>query len=83
MRHICNSITKISTISTIILIFQLISNANADTYYIATTGDDTHSGSISAPWLTVMHAWNNSGGGDTVLIRGGIYSETEIWLQLL
>lgn len=52
----------------------------SDTYYIAATGNDTNNGSVSAPWRTVTYAWSNSGGGDTVLIRGGTFVETQIWL---
>ena len=73
-------ITK-STIFISILIISLSSFAFADSYYIATSGNDSNNGSLSSPWRTIKHAWRNSGGGDTVFIRGGTYSGGEIWLQ--
>ena len=52
----------------------------ADIFYISTYGNDNNNGSITSPWRTVNHAWNNSGGGDTVLIREGTFTESQIWL---
>jgi hypothetical protein len=58
-----------------------VQNAIAKTYYIAPSGNDGNNGSISSPWHTVKYAWSHSGGGDTVLVRGGTYSEgRDIWL---
>jgi len=65
-----------------ILIMPLMSIAIADNYYIATTGSDGNNGSFSSPWRTVKHAWKNSGGGDTVFIREGTYTDGQIWLQI-
>ena len=36
----------------------LVSVSNAATYYIATTGNDSHSGSASTPWRTLQKAAN-------------------------
>ena len=44
-------------------------------YYVATTGSDDNSGSISAPWRTIQHAANTVLAGDTVYVRGGVYKE--------
>jgi hypothetical protein len=71
-----------SFISISIGIVILMSLAGANTYYIAPTGDDSKNGSLSSPWLTVLHAWRNSGGGDTVLVRAGTYLEAEIWMHM-
>jgi hypothetical protein len=45
------------------------------TYYISPTGNDiSGSGTIGSPWLTLTEAWSHlSGGGDTILMRGGSY----------
>lgn len=43
------------------------------TYYVATTGSNSNSGSILSPWLTLQHAFNNVVAGDTINIRGGTY----------
>jgi parallel beta-helix repeat protein len=48
----------------------------AKTFYVATDGDDTHSGlERSLAWRTVGHAASRIRAGDTVLIAGGTYSE--------
>jgi hypothetical protein len=45
------------------------------TNYVATTGNDTNAGTLGAPWRTVQKAANTLAPGDTVLVRGGVYSE--------
>ena len=52
----------------------------AETYYISVTGNDQNIGAIQTPWRSVEHAWKNSGGGDTVFVRGGNYPDNQIWL---
>ena len=48
-----------------------------NTFYISTTGSDANAGTSSAPWSTFKHAFQNTGPGDVVLVRGGTYpSET-------
>lgn len=45
----------------------------AKTYYIATTGSDTNSGTITAPFKTVAKAHSLVVAGDIILVRGGTY----------
>src|SRR5260370_29865188 len=45
------------------------------TYYVATTGNDTNAGTLSAPWRTIQHAANSVHPGDTVQVEGGVYKE--------
>ncbi|HEX6100392.1 MAG TPA: right-handed parallel beta-helix repeat-containing protein [Thermoanaerobaculia bacterium] len=53
---------------------------HADTYYVATTGNDTNSGAITAPVRTFYQAQVLAGAGDTISVRGGIYNElVGIW----
>ena len=49
--------------------------ATGTTYYVATTGSDTNSGSFTAPWRTLQHAANSVHAGDTVYARAGVYNE--------
>jgi len=49
--------------------------ATGTTHYVATTGNDSNSGSIDAPWKTVQHAADTAAAGDTVLVRDGVYNE--------
>jgi hypothetical protein len=44
-------------------------------FYVATTGDDAHSGSITAPWKTISHAMSTVTAGATVMVRAGVYGE--------
>jgi len=50
-------------------------SAAANTYYDATNGDDSAPGSLDQPWRTIQKAANTLAPGDTVLVRGGTYSE--------
>ena len=52
-------------------------NESAPTYYVALGGDDTQEGSRDHPWATLNHAAETVGAGDTVYVKGGIYSLTD------
>ncbi|MFJ7825502.1 right-handed parallel beta-helix repeat-containing protein [Psychrobacillus sp. NPDC096623] len=47
-----------------------------DIYFVSLTGNDGNDGSIGAPWRTIQKAANELEAGETVFVRGGIYSET-------
>lgn len=47
----------------------------AGTYYVSTTGSDANDGSLSSPWLTIQHAVDSVGPGDTIYVRAGVYNE--------
>lgn len=49
--------------------------ANAATYYVAPTGDNAASGTISAPWKTIGYAATRVSAGDIVIVRTGSYPE--------
>jgi hypothetical protein len=54
----------------------LASHVFAATFYVATTGNDTNSGTATnLAWRTIQKAANTLAPGDTALVRGGIYSE--------
>jgi hypothetical protein len=48
---------------------------SGNVYYVSTSGSDAASGAVSAPWRTIKKAVNTVVAGDTVLIRGGTYTE--------
>lgn len=50
--------------------------AEAATYYVATNGNDSAAGSLSAPFRTLTKAVSVVRPGDTVNVRGGVYKET-------
>ena len=52
-------------------------NALGNTYYVATTGSDTNSGTnINEPYLTVAKALTVASSGDVVNVSAGEYAET-------
>jgi len=44
-------------------------------FYVATNGDDSNSGTEAAPWRTIQHAVDKARAGSTVNIRAGVYEE--------
>jgi len=51
---------------------------SANTYYVATNGDDDDPGTIKEPWETWGKAFSTAIAGDTVYFRDGIYYVTSI-----
>jgi parallel beta-helix repeat protein len=51
--------------------------ADAATYYVATNGADSNPGTLSAPWRTPRQALSKLHPGDTLYLRGGVYSAPE------
>jgi hypothetical protein len=45
------------------------------TYYVAVSGNDANAGSAGAPLKTINHALSLTVPGDSVIVRGGTYSE--------
>lgn len=54
------------------------SNGEGMDYYVSTTGNDSNNGSEGSPWRTIQKAANTAQAGDTVYIKGGIYTERVI-----
>jgi hypothetical protein len=50
--------------------------AHAATYYVATSGSDSHPCTETQPCATVAQAASHMTAGDTLYVRGGTYSET-------
>jgi parallel beta-helix repeat protein len=50
----------------------------AATYYVATNGQDSNTGSSLTPWLTLQHAVETIAPGDTILVRAGTYAGCRI-----
>jgi uncharacterized repeat protein (TIGR02059 family) len=60
----------------IIILLCLSITMSGKTYYVATTGKDTNTGTISSPWGTWQKAFNTAVAGDTVFFRGGTWYPT-------
>jgi hypothetical protein len=64
-----------------ILFFTLLTCASAafgqtnSSFYVATTGNDSNTGTQTAPWRTIQHAADIARAGSTVNVRGGTYEE--------
>jgi hypothetical protein len=48
----------------------------ADTYYVATNGNDSKAGTLASPWKTISRGVSDLNAGDTLYVRGGTYVET-------
>jgi hypothetical protein len=69
--------TKIILIAIIFFgIFGLAKISQAATYYVATTGSDSSSGTSAAPFKTIQKAADIVNAGDTVIVRNGTYTDT-------
>lgn len=62
------------------LFFLVTTNASAESvssriYYVSKNGNDANAGNLKEPWHTIQKAADSIKPGDTVYVRGGIYSE--------
>jgi hypothetical protein len=53
----------------------LVCTSHAAFFYVAKTGNDSHPGTQSQPFLTVQKGINTAQAGDTVLVGSGYYEE--------
>ena len=71
-RHIVSSVILVAGI----LVGVLQGNtASADTFYVATTGNDGNPGTAAQPFRTIRHGVGMMRMGETLYIRGGTYYE--------
>jgi hypothetical protein len=49
-----------------------------NTYYVATSGNDSYPGTSTQPWATWQKGFNSISPGDILYIRGGVYTPTLI-----
>ena len=49
----------------------------AATYYVSPAGNDGNSGSATAPFKTIQKAANAVNAGDTVIVKDGVYTDTD------
>ena len=71
----CNKIARFK--KSLLILFLFITNLalSQNSYYVATDGNNSNSGTISSPWLTIQFGVNQLQAGDTLLIKGGVYEE--------
>lgn len=60
----------------------MLSQAYAQTYYVATSGNNANPGTLAQPWRTFQYACSNAPAGSTVYLRGGTYSETFVTMNV-
>ncbi|MCY9656807.1 RICIN domain-containing protein [Paenibacillus chondroitinus] len=53
----------------------MATQAAGNTYYVATTGNDSNAGTLSSPFKSIAKAASVMVAGDTCIIRGGTYRE--------
>lgn len=59
--------------SLVAILFLSVTVTHATTYYVATNGNDSNSGSSASPWRTLQKAANTVRAGDLVLVANGTY----------
>ena len=64
---------KILTVAAFFFILQTASVFSAMTWYVATNGVDSNTGTSNSPFATIMRAQTAASSGDTVYLRGGTY----------
>jgi len=62
----------------IILLMSMAVAVSAETYYVATNGNDENPGSETKPFRTVQKAADTARAGDVILVHGGIYREAVV-----
>jgi uncharacterized protein YjdB len=60
----------------VLAITAAVAPGGGNSFYVATTGNDSNSGTLASPWLTIQHAASTVQAGDTVFVRAGVYSES-------
>lgn len=60
--------------SSLLLVLISSSALTGATFYLSPNGNDSNEGEINTPFATIQRAQNAVGPGDTILIRGGVYS---------
>lgn len=58
-------------------LFLIVREVSATTYYVSPTGNDSNSGSTSAPFRTIQRAAYIVEPGDTVIVKNGTYTDTD------
>jgi len=64
-----------------LVLFLICGRAAASSRFVAMTGKEGQSGSREAPWATLSAAIARVSPGDTIFVRGGMYTESEIWIR--
>jgi Right handed beta helix region len=54
--------------------------SHAATFYVATYGNDANAGTEALPFRTIQRGARALSAGDTLIVRGGTYPETLIWV---
>ncbi|MBK0383651.1 right-handed parallel beta-helix repeat-containing protein [Pedobacter sp. SD-b] len=56
-----------------------VNSVSSISYYVATTGSDSNSGTISSPFKTIQKGLDVAGPGSDIYVRGGVYNERLNW----
>ena len=51
------------------------------TYYVATTGNDSNSGTSTSPWRTIQKALNTAVAGNAIFVKAGTYHDS--WMHFV
>ncbi|MBS1613000.1 MAG: right-handed parallel beta-helix repeat-containing protein [Bacteroidetes bacterium] len=62
-------------LSFVLVCFSMLSVFAQTNYYVSPTGSNINIGSLTSPFKTIQHAWNQLAAGDTLNIMAGTYNE--------
>lgn len=65
-----------------VLVRGVLAPVQGTIYYVSPQGSDGNSGSADSPWRTLEYALSHLSPGDTLYLRGGVYYENEIKVDL-
>jgi parallel beta-helix repeat protein len=54
----------------------------AETFYVSPKGNNNNSGSVNAPWKTLVFAESQLSSGDILYLRGGKYTDTSLTINV-
>lgn len=63
---------------TTVLVLSLIGAASAATYYVSPSGNNSNAGTLANPWRTLTYALDRLSNGDTLMLRGGKYTDKTV-----
>src|ERR1035438_10750107 len=78
LKNLCSAVkavTAVALISVALTSVSLFAQSGAS-FYVSKSGNNTNSGSFTAPWLTIQHAASSVSAGATVFVEAGVYTES-------
>ena len=76
VRSLCSFVAILAVVSPLLS----IQASHAATFYVATSGNDVNPGTAELPFQTIQRGASVLSAGDTLIVRGGTYSESLFYI---